>query len=222
MECIKKIAEYDQEHIKRYGEIQITPDKSGLYVLYDRDGNIIYVGIAQNLNERLYSHIHSSDFKDHIYLIDTYLIEDEFDRENLEGCLINTLFPIFNKDKALYPSTSEQYLLGNPYRYSNCSLTSLEESSLHRKITTLDNLLLSLWERNYAAVPVGSEYNWIKDNREDWIKEIAKRFCITYEEVLQNALVFTRLAEDVGEEDICDENLKKNVFTSSYWLRKFE
>ncbi|MFA1712292.1 GIY-YIG nuclease family protein [Peribacillus frigoritolerans] len=214
----KKIAQYDDAHIKKYGEIQITPAKAGLYVLYDRDGIIIYVGIAENLNERLYNHINSSDFRDHIYLIDTYLIENEFDRENLEGCIINTLFPIFNKDKALYPSMSNQYLEGNPYSYTNCNLTSLEESAQCRKITTIDNLLMSLWN---TGVPVGSEYNWIKDQRENWIKEIATKFNITNDDVLQDALIFTRHANEVGEEDICDENLKKNIFSSSCWLEKF-
>ncbi|KAF6700420.1 MULTISPECIES: GIY-YIG nuclease family protein [Bacillus] len=218
----KKIAQYDQKHIKAYGEIQITPAKAGLYILYDRNGVVIYVGMAENLNTRLYSHLNSSEFKDHIYLIDTYLIEDYFDKENLETCIINTLFPVFNIDKTLYPSQKERYSNSRPYKYSDSELTSLEEGAEDRKITPVDNLLISLWEKNNTNVPVGSEYNWIKDQRTYWIEEIGSEFGMAKKAVLQDALTFTRRASELGEEDILDKDLKNNIFTSSVWIGKFQ
>lgn len=220
---IKKVANYDTRHIRAYGEVQIPPEKKGLYIIYDRNDIVLYVGINEegetsNLNTRLYDHITKAEFKDHIYLVETYIIEDNEAREIYEQLLINTLFPIFNISKTLYPSQKETYLSSKPYVYNEFDLTDFENVAKNDNVAPVYLLLFHYWSQEQEDDSNEAIYSWIKNGSEGWIETIAERNCISKKAVLRDAKKYIRIVNDVGDEQDLktfeQEELDSNIFAS--------
>ncbi|MGE6894575.1 GIY-YIG nuclease family protein [Priestia flexa] len=89
-----EIPEFDLEVTQ--GEYKkITANKAGIYIMYDVDGNPMYVGQSIDLQLRVYSHFHGlTNTAGYHYYFDTCKIffeEDEINRDIYEIFLINTL-----------------------------------------------------------------------------------------------------------------------------------
>ncbi len=84
-------------------EIKNIKQKSGLYLLYSNEGELLYIGKSINLKSRLIRHFKGgSNVEDYIKefkKIGCYYIDDELELDLCETYLINTLHPKYNKNK---------------------------------------------------------------------------------------------------------------------------
>lgn len=223
---IKKVSKGDEKHLEFYGPVQIPPREKGLYVLYDKDGIVLYVGINNegiwsSLNSRLYDHFINSRFKKYIYRIDIYLIEEQEQRETMEFLLINTLFPIFNKAKTLYISKEEEYVK-NPCIYNEDKLSHFEKDAKTLSVSPAYLLVQHYWIMKYVGRSAPNDvWNWIQQYRKEWINYIAKENKMSQINVLNEAYRYLDLVDYPGEEDnVPFEKLEKNIFSDFVgWLR---
>jgi excinuclease UvrABC nuclease subunit len=87
-----------------YGEITaIKKDAGGIYVLFDEENNLLYVGKAKNLRSRLKSHMYgvasTSVPRDRVCYISIIYVDSPMERDIYETYLIYELKPQFNKSK---------------------------------------------------------------------------------------------------------------------------
>src|SRR5690554_618123 len=89
--------------------IDYLSNAKGIYVLYDCNGECLYVGQSTNLAVRLYQHINGMTNTSSIYeMIDDIkvaLCYDDFLREIYETVTINELRPCENREKVFYKRT---------------------------------------------------------------------------------------------------------------------
>jgi excinuclease ABC subunit C len=104
--------------------IKEAPELPGVYIVYNAEGQIIYIGKAKNIKSRLKSHYGALDKKTQILVrtaekISFILCESEMEALILEGELINLYTPIFNFriTRKIY-----WYLLLNNSTYPSLSL----------------------------------------------------------------------------------------------------
>lgn len=114
---------------------EIPPHKPGVYSMYDEKDNVIYVGKAKNLFQRLSSYKYSKSTKvqqmiAHLYRVGIEVCENETDAILLENLLIRSLRPPFNevnkKSDTYYISTTRK---GNK-RELRLSINMLSDYSL--------------------------------------------------------------------------------------------
>jgi predicted GIY-YIG superfamily endonuclease len=99
---------YDYKNVK-----EILKNKpSGVYFLYDKNDELLYVGKTKNFRGRLLAHFRGRDASCAFYkLIDyvvVYFVGDEYEREVYETYAINTFQPLFNKSKTYYEDKTDQ------------------------------------------------------------------------------------------------------------------
>jgi len=92
---LKKIPKIEKSKISE------LPKTSGVYVFYDKKGNILYIGKASNIKERVKSHLKSPSFRDSLFLKEIAKIgfketESEIEALILEAHLIKKHQPKFN------------------------------------------------------------------------------------------------------------------------------
>jgi hypothetical protein len=92
---LKKIKRESEWNLLYYDIIPVIQD-SGVYMLYDKNDDLIYIGHTQNINQRLQQHC-KNDNKDWIYAR-VILIEDKEHRLIMEKLLIAYMNPIYNKN----------------------------------------------------------------------------------------------------------------------------
>ena len=94
-------------------KLKLLPDDPGVYIMLDKDGNVIYVGKARVLKNRVRQYFHStlktekvaamvSNIADFYYII----TKSEIDALSLENNLIKKYKPKYNillKDDKSYP-----------------------------------------------------------------------------------------------------------------------
>ncbi len=104
-------------------KLKLLPDDPGVYIMLDGDGNVIYVGKARNLKNRVRQYFHASVKTEKVMAMvanisDFYYIitKSEIDALALENNLIKKYKPKYNillKDDKTYPyikvSTSEKF-----------------------------------------------------------------------------------------------------------------
>lgn len=223
---IKKVTEDDKKHLEFYGPVQIPPGEKGLYVLYDKNDTVLYVGINNegtwsSLNTRLNDHIINSRFKDYIYRIDTYLIDEQEKRETMEFLLINTLFPIFNKDKTLYKTREEEYVK-KPCIYNENKLSDFEKEAKLFNVSPAYFLIQHYWNMKYEDMSAPDDvWNWIQRYSKEWVDYIAEENKISQINVFNQAYKYLNLVEYPGDEyDVPFEELENNIFSDFMdWLR---
>jgi len=91
---LKKIKRESEWNILYYDIIPVIQD-SGVYMLYDKNNDLIYIGHTQNINQRLQQHC-KNDNKDWSYAR-VILIDDKEHRLIMEKLLIAYMNPIYNK-----------------------------------------------------------------------------------------------------------------------------
>lgn len=100
--------------------LKVSPDKSGVYLMKDKDGNIIYIGKAVNLKKRIKSYFQrerfTKNFIEKVKDIEYIITNSESEALILENNLIKKYRPKYNvklRDDKTYPylkiTTNEEY-----------------------------------------------------------------------------------------------------------------
>ena len=107
----KQVVTGDEPIIKDiYGFIdfhQIPRDKGGIFMFFNKEEELIFVGKARKLRQRIKKHFEDqvSPIKHHrneVYKIEVCIVEDAMEREIYETYIINTLQSKYNIDKVYY------------------------------------------------------------------------------------------------------------------------
>ena len=108
-----------REQVLKPGEVEITPyfgfidfhkitrDKGGIFFFYNEKNELLFVGKARKIRQRIKKHFEDnvSPVKNHrneIFKIEVYEIEDPMEREIYETYAINTLKAKYNTEKVFY------------------------------------------------------------------------------------------------------------------------
>jgi hypothetical protein len=86
---------------------EIPRDKGGMILFYNINDELLFVGKARKLRQRVKKHLEDnvSPLKPHreeVYRIDVSFVEDSMEREIYETYMINTLQAKYNVDKVFY------------------------------------------------------------------------------------------------------------------------
>ncbi len=95
-------------------KLKNLPDEPGVYIMYDKNGNVLYVGKAKNLKNRVRQYFHLSTNKtekvlamlSHVETFEYIITASETDALSLENTLIKKHTPPYNillKDDKQYP-----------------------------------------------------------------------------------------------------------------------
>lgn len=95
--------QYCSPQVYYFWELEYIPESAGIYVIYDKAGNCLYVGSTPhrfNLNERIKEHLSKALFNNYGYKIVYFETkEDTVDILLLERAFIKKYQPIFNNDE---------------------------------------------------------------------------------------------------------------------------
>lgn len=95
-------------------ETNIVGNRSGVYILLDKDGLALYVGKATNLRGRLRTHLsersHVVDIIPFVKSVRVYFIPDEYEREVYETYAIQEFQPSRNCAKVFFDRYGEDAL----------------------------------------------------------------------------------------------------------------
>ena len=85
----------------------IPRDKGGIFLFYNINDELLFVGKARKLRQRIKKHFEDTVspikmYRDEVYRIDICYVEEPMDREIYETYLINTLQSKYNIDKVFY------------------------------------------------------------------------------------------------------------------------
>ena len=107
----KQIPKENEPVIKDiYGFIDfhlIPRDKGGIFLFYNKNDELLFVGKARKLRQRIKKHFEDSVspikmHRNEVYRIDICLVEDPMEREIYETYIINELKSKYNVDKVFY------------------------------------------------------------------------------------------------------------------------
>jgi excinuclease UvrABC nuclease subunit len=85
----------------------IPRDKGGIFMFYNHDEQLLYVGKARKLRQRIKKNFEDSlspirKYRDEVYKIAVCSVEDPMEREIYETYIVNTLQAKYNIDKVFY------------------------------------------------------------------------------------------------------------------------
>jgi len=106
----QELKENEPEIKPIYGFIDfhlIPRDKGGIFLFYNINDELLFVGKARKLRQRIKKHFEDTVspikmYRDEVYRIDICYVEEPMDREIYETYLINTLQSKYNIDKVFY------------------------------------------------------------------------------------------------------------------------
>lgn len=86
---------------------QIPRDKGGIFMFYNINDELLFVGKARKLRQRVKKHFEDNvspikNHRDEVYTIDVCYVEDPMEREIYETYIINKLESKYNIDKVFY------------------------------------------------------------------------------------------------------------------------
>jgi excinuclease UvrABC nuclease subunit len=86
---------------------QIPRDKGGIFLFYNINDELLFVGKARKLRQRIKKHFEDTvspvkNHRDEIYKIEVCIVEDPMDREIYETYIINKLKSKYNVDKVFF------------------------------------------------------------------------------------------------------------------------
>lgn len=110
---------YQRQQQLKEGDVPITPyhgfidfhkitrDKGGIFFFYNKENELLFVGKARKIRQRIKKHFEDNvspmkNHRDEIYKIEVYEIEDPMEREIYETYAINTLRAKYNVEKVFY------------------------------------------------------------------------------------------------------------------------
>ncbi len=86
---------------------EIPRDKGGIIQFFNHSGELLFVGKARKLRQRVKKHFEDNvsplkNHRDEVHRITVSIVEDPMEREIYETYLINTAQAKYNVDKAFY------------------------------------------------------------------------------------------------------------------------
>lgn len=89
------------------GYRSIPRDKGGIFMFYNINEQLLYVGKARKLRQRIKKNFEDSlspirKYRDEVYKIEVCVVDNPMDREIYETYIINTLEAKYNIDKVFY------------------------------------------------------------------------------------------------------------------------
>lgn len=110
---------YQRNQELKEGEVPITPingfidfhkitrEKGGFFLFYNKDNEVLFVGKARKLRQRIKKHFEDNvspikKHRDEVYKIEVYEVEDPMEREIYETYAINFLRAKYNVEKVFY------------------------------------------------------------------------------------------------------------------------
>lgn len=86
---------------------KLPRDKGGIFMFYDINEQLLYVGKARKLRQRIKKNFEDNlspikKYRDEVYKIEVCEVEDPMEREIYETYIINTLQSKYNIDKVFY------------------------------------------------------------------------------------------------------------------------
>lgn len=86
---------------------KIPRDKGGIILFYNINDELLFVGKARKLRQRVKKHFEDNvsplkKYRDEVYRIDICLVDDPMEREIYETYIINKLHAKYNIDKVFY------------------------------------------------------------------------------------------------------------------------
>lgn len=86
---------------------KITREKGGFFLFYNRANEVLFVGKARKLRQRIKKHFEDNvspmkKYRDEVYKIEVYEVEDAMEREIYETYAINLLRAKYNIEKVFY------------------------------------------------------------------------------------------------------------------------
>ncbi len=107
----EQIFEGDEPEIKPINGFidlhQVTRDKGGIFTFYNEKDELLFVGKARKLRQRIKKHFEDSvspikNYRDEVQKVSVFIVEDSMERDIYETYIINTLKPKYNVDKVFY------------------------------------------------------------------------------------------------------------------------
>ncbi len=85
----------------------IPRDKGGIFMFYNINDELLFVGKARKLRQRIKKHFEDNvspikNHRDEVYTIDVCIVEEPMDREIYETYIINEMQAKYNIDKVFY------------------------------------------------------------------------------------------------------------------------
>lgn len=85
----------------------IPRDKGGIFMFFDINDELLFVGKARKLRQRIKKHFEDNvspmkAYRDEVYRIDACIVEDPMEREIYETYIINELQAKYNVDKVFF------------------------------------------------------------------------------------------------------------------------
>ncbi|RSK25873.1 nucleotide excision repair endonuclease [Bacillus sp. HMF5848] len=86
---------------------EIPRDKGGIILFYNINDELLFVGKARKLRQRVKKHLEDNvsplkPYRDEVYRIDVFYVEDAMERDIYETYIINKLQAKYNIDKVYY------------------------------------------------------------------------------------------------------------------------
>jgi len=86
---------------------QIPRDKAGIFMFFNINDELLFVGKARKLRQRVKKHLEDNvspikNHRDEVYRIDVCIVEDAMEREIYETYIINELEAKYNVEKVYY------------------------------------------------------------------------------------------------------------------------
>lgn len=86
---------------------QITREKGGIFMFYNADNELLFLGKARKIRQRIKKHFEDtvSVMKNHrneVTKIEVYIVDDPMEREIYETYAVNTLKAKYNVDKVFF------------------------------------------------------------------------------------------------------------------------
>ena len=108
-----------REQVLKQGDVEITPyfgfidfhkitrDKGGIFFFYNEKNELLFVGKARKIRQRIKKHFEDNvspmkNHRDEIHKIEVYEIEDPMEREIYETYAINQFQAKYNIDKVFF------------------------------------------------------------------------------------------------------------------------
>ncbi len=191
--------------------INSIPRKPGIYKMYDKQGNLLYIGKSKSLNSRVRSYFYGEHKQskinilvNNIYHIETIITDTHLEAQILECALIKKNKPVYNS----------QFKNHNKYAYLKIEMTNRYNNPLSLVFENLDEYTIGPFKnkrviRNLITMfqniyPIGKkdnnyyfDYNLIPKT----LKEIE------FQENKENILQI--LCEDKCSKDFIDECINK-------------
>ncbi|MED4117024.1 GIY-YIG nuclease family protein [Priestia megaterium] len=211
MQWSRRITYTLKENVYIFDEKELEKHSGpGVYVLKDKKDNILYIGQAENLSERIKKHIRGTSIEmkvnkayKYIYNVDLYILANKkakFNRYYIEIWLMNTHNPPFNSDytpekgnKQKMEEKRQRYFDKVKNHYISRNHWSGYEKLAYFERLPLEDIVLMISEglfedrENTYGVHIADKHKWYSTIKKSYIARLKAEYQYTEEEINQLA-----------------------------------